>query len=355
MSKRSPSEPSLLAPLTSATSEFADALSPLSFAEDAVFSRVSQSDINEAGNETASDGATTEYHSFSDSDLEDDETAMTEEERKLEREVRAVEHQLVLEAAGIIVKKDSTGPPPRIQRRRATTAVQPKHRPAPAPPPAPTSTQRADLGELDRPTRVQEHLDDAYERYEAFKQQGSRLSMSSIDQPLPLPPASPGLGSGSFSLTPAHSHESLSDKERSKENVSSTSSSSYGSRISHFLGRSRTPVQERETRVMSTISAPITTTLGSPTRGDSPGFGLVRLRVDATARDADYKTSSRGQALWISLHWTDCQIVSGAGKRYVSCFYLVLLYDFIDTSARQSSSLLLRKVPMCGTCSSLLR
>jgi hypothetical protein len=261
---------------------------------------VSQSDINEAGNESASDSATTDYHSFSDSDSEDDETAVTEEERKLEREVRAVERQLVLEAAGIVVKKDSTGPPPRLQRRRTTGAVRPKHRPAPAPPPAPApapaSTQRADLGELDRPTRVQEHLDDAYERYEAFKQQSSRLSISSIDQLSPLPPASPILGSGSFSLAPAQSHESLSDKERSKENVSSTSASSYGSRISHFLGRSRTPIQERETRVMSTISAPImssssssgTVTLGSPTRGDSPGFGLVRLHVDATARNADY-------------------------------------------------------------------
>jgi actin cytoskeleton-regulatory complex protein PAN1 len=322
MSMRSPSEPSLLFPNSSATSE---STSTLSSAEDAVFSLASKSDIIEAENESASDSATTEYHSFSDSDMEDDETTMTEDERKLEREVRAVERQLVLEAAGIIVKKDSTGRPPRIQRRRTIAGVQPKHRPAPAPPPPPTSTQQADLGELDRHTGAQEHLDDAYERYEAFKQQSSRLSMSSIDQPLSLPPASPGPGSGSFSLTPAQSHESLSDKERSKENVSSTviSSSSYGSRISHFLGRSRTPMQERDTRLMPTISAPIissssssgTATLGSPTRGDSPGFGLVRLRVDATARNADYYTSSRGQALWISLHWTDSQIVSVAGKR----------------------------------------
>jgi hypothetical protein len=293
---RYPSESSSLVPSTSAKTEFSDALSPVSSAEDAVLSRVSQSDINEAENESVSDSATTEYHSFSDSDSEDDETAMTEEERKIEREVRAVERQLVLEAAGIIVKKDSTGPPPRLQRRRTIASGRPMHRPAPAPPPPPTSTQREDLDELDRPTRVQEHLDDAYERYEAFKQQSSRLSISSIDQLSPLPPASPSLGSGSFSLAPAQSHESLSDKERGSENVSGTSSSSYGSRISHFLGRSRTPIQERETRVMSTISAPImssssssgTVTLGSPTPGDSPGFGLVSLRVDATARNTDY-------------------------------------------------------------------
>jgi hypothetical protein len=296
MSVRYTSEPSPPVPNTSSTPEFSDAPSPLPSAEDAVFSRVSQSDINEAGNESASDSATTEYHSFSDSDSENDETAMTEEERKLEREVRAVERQLVLEAAGIIVKKDSTGPPRHLQRRRTIAPGRSMHRPAPAPPPPPTSTQRADLDELDRPTRAQEHLDDAYERYEAFKQQSSRLSISSIDQLSPLPPASPSLGSGTFSLAPARPRESLTDKERSTENLSGTSSSSYGSRISHFLGRSRTPMQERETRVMSTISAPImssssssgTVALGSPTRGDSPGFGLVRLRVEATARNADY-------------------------------------------------------------------
>lgn len=213
---------------------------------------------------------------------------MTEEERKLEREVRAVERQLVLEAAGIVVKKDTTGrPPPHLQRRRAIAAVRPKHRPAPAPPPtpstAPAPTQLSDLGELDRPMRVQEHLEDAYERYEAFKQHSSRLSISSIDQLSPLPPVSPSLNSGSFSLAQAQSRESLPDKEKGKENVNNTSSVSYGSRISHFLGRSRTPIQERETRVMPTISAPImstssssgTVTLSSPTRGDSPGFGTV--------------------------------------------------------------------------------
>lgn len=288
ISVQSPPEPSTLIPITGAASDFRDVLSTQPSVEGVAFSQTSPSDLNEAGNESASDSATTEYHSFSDSDSEEDETAMTEEERKLEREVRAVERQLVLEAAGIVVKKDTTGrPPPHVRRRRTIAAVRPKHRPAPAPPPtpstAPAPTQLPDLGELDRPTRVQEHLDDAYGRYEAFKQHSSRLSISSIDQLSPLPPVSPSLGSGSFSLAQAQSREILPDKEKSKENLNSTSSSSYGSRISHFLGRSRTPIQERETRVMPTISAPImstssssgTVTLSSPTQGDSPGFGMV--------------------------------------------------------------------------------
>ena len=292
ISVQSPSEPSLLIPNSGATSDFPDAPSADSSAEGIAFSRASLSEPNEAGNESASDSATTEYHSFSDSDSEDDETAMTEEERKLERDVRAVERQLVLEAAGIVVKKDTSGlSPPHVQRRRTVTTMRPKHRPAPAPPIAPIPTQQPDPGELDRSTRVQEHLDDAYERYEAFKQHSSRLSIASIDQLSPLPPVSPSLGSDSFSLSASQSRESLPDKEKGKENVNS--SSSYGSRISHFLARSRTPVQEKETRVMPTISAPImsassstgTLTLSSPTRGDSPGFGLVGGMFDVTARN----------------------------------------------------------------------
>jgi hypothetical protein len=294
ISVQSTSEPSPLIPNTGATSDFPDAPSAEESAEGMAFSRASLSEPNEAGNESASDSATTEYHSFSDSDSEDDETVMTEEERKLERDVRAVERQLVLEAAGIVVKKDTSGrPPPHVQRRRTVTTVRPKHRPAPAPPIAPIPTEQLDPGELDRPTRVQEHLDDAYERYEAFKQHSARLSIASIDQLSPLPPVSPSLGFSSFSLASSQSRESLPDKEKGKENVNSSSSSSYGSRISHFLARSRTPVQEKETRVMPTISAPImsassssgTLTLSSPTRGDSPGFGLVGGVFDATARN----------------------------------------------------------------------
>jgi len=96
----------------------------------AAFSRASPGHPTEAGYENASDSAASEYHSFSDSDAEDDEAAMTEEERKLEREMRAVERQLVLEAAGIVVKKDETRPRPRSHHTVAS--VRPKHRPAPA-------------------------------------------------------------------------------------------------------------------------------------------------------------------------------------------------------------------------------
>ncbi|KAI0294656.1 hypothetical protein B0F90DRAFT_1755296 [Multifurca ochricompacta] len=236
-------------------------------------------DMDEDENESVSDGAASEYQSFSDSDSEDDEAAMTEEERKLEREMRAAERQLVLEAAGIVVKQDTTRrPPPRIHRRRAVMAARPKHRPAPAPPTAPASSSH-ELG-LDNTLPSPQtftHIDDAYGRYEAFKQYASRLSISSAEQ---LPPPSPmGVSSGSLSLAPTRSREShYIERDKGKESVSA--STSYGSRITQLLGRSRTPVQDKEPRLMPTISAPILSTSSSgtgssvtPAREESPAFG----------------------------------------------------------------------------------
>jgi len=245
---------------------------------------MSQGDENDVEYENASNSTTSGYHSFSDSDSEDDEAALTEEEeRKLEREMRAAERQLVLEAAGIVVKKDTTRRP---------------HRPAPAPPTipstVPSSTQGLDIRELLPSTPAKAHLDDAYERYEAFKQQ--RLSITSIDQ---LPPASPvSPSSGPLPLNPAQSRESLPDKEKGKDNAST--SPSYGSRISQLLARSRTPVQEKETRVMPVISAPVTSTtssatgtLGATAREDSQGFGLVRGTLTLQRETANL-TGNRG-------------------------------------------------------------
>jgi actin cytoskeleton-regulatory complex protein PAN1 len=222
--------------------------------QSSLFPRGPQDETDEADHESASDGAASEYHSFSDSDLEDPEAAMTEEERRLEREMRAAERQLVLEAAGIVVKQDTTRrPPPRLLRRRSVTGVRPRRRPAPAPPIAHVPSNGPDLEKPQPPTPTQAHIDDAYERYEAFKQQAFRLSVSSIEQ--------------------------LPDKDKGKDSVNA--SVSYGSRITQLLARARTPVQEREARVVPTISAPIVSTSPSGNgtligaREDNPAFGLV--------------------------------------------------------------------------------
>jgi actin cytoskeleton-regulatory complex protein PAN1 len=216
----------------------------------------SPGETDDTDNDSASD-PTSDYHSFSDSDTEGDEPAMTEEERRLEHEMRAAERHLVLEAAGIVVKQDTTRrPPPRLQRRRSLTGVRPRHRPAPAPPSpiAPVPINWPDLDKPQPPTPTQAHIDDAYERYEAFKQHTFRLSVSSIEQ--------------------------LPDQDRGKDSVNP--SVSYGSRITQLLARARTPIQEREARVMPTISAPILNTSssgkgipGTSSREDNPAFGSV--------------------------------------------------------------------------------
>jgi hypothetical protein len=291
-------------------------------------------DNDETEHDVASSGHATEYHSFSDdsdSDLdsdsdsendedEDDDAAMTEEERQLERETRAAERQLVLEAAGIVVVAEPRPPPPlpppRIRRPSTPTpmpmapAERPKHRPAPAPP-TPTPSHH------DKPLPEIRTVDDAYERYEAFKQQASsRTSVSSIEQLL-HPPASP---------------VSTTSSERDRLSAVVSSASSYGSRISQLLARSRTPVQDRETRLVPTISAPILSTsssgasgmLGTPVREDGAVFGSVsRVAREGSVRSwfADAGCGrSRGRVWWISLRLRDCRIVSGVDRRCVCSF-----------------------------------
>ena len=238
-------------------------------------------DNDEPDLDVASSGHATEYHSFSDDsdsdsesesdsegdddeDEDDNDAAMTEEERKLERETRAAERQLVLEAAGIVVVAEPRPPPPlpppRIRRPSTPTPTpmapspeRPKHRPAPAPP---TPTLTSSFHDKPLPEIRTGTVDDAYERYEAFKheafkQQASRTSVSSIEQLL-QPPASPSRESQHWVMVPPHTPPS---------------SSSYGSRISQLLARSRTPIQERETRIMPTISAPILSASSSSTSG----------------------------------------------------------------------------------------
>lgn len=289
----SPSRPSSPFPSTGATTVPPEA-PPSPSAQSSLFSQGLQ-ETDEASNERASDGTDSEYHSFSDSDSEDDEATMTEEERRLEREMRAAERQLVLEAAGIVVKQDTTRrPPPRVQRRRTVTSVRPRHRPAPAPPIASAPSNGSDVDKPQPPTPTQAHIDDAYDRYEAFKQHTSRLSVSSIE----LPPPSPvSVSSSSLSLGQAQPRESYNDKDKGKESVNT--SVSYGSRITQLLARARTPVQEREARV---ISAPILSTsssskgtLGAITREDGPAFGSVCGPLTLQEIRADWNVWSRGQ------------------------------------------------------------
>lgn len=187
--------------------------------------------------DTSNEETATEYHSFSDSDTdsdsnsdseeEEDDAVMTEEERKLERETRAAERQLVLEAAGIVVvaaKRDEMRPPPplprSLQRRPRAHVAPPGDRPKRRPPPAlPTPTSPTPpSADINKPLPLPRTrpVDDAYERYEAFKQ---RASISSFEQLL-QPPASPAR------VISSPSRESHPDHERVRVRESGVGTSS---------------------------------------------------------------------------------------------------------------------------------
>lgn len=273
---------------------------------------------DEEDDDTESDS---EYHSFDDSDTDtnDAHAQEDEEKRKAEREARALERQRVLEAAGLIVKQDGRKPPPRPVRRKALLVTTPAktHRKPPAPPqtsgpssipqgqeedsdrrlsqisasselsgkdlppvPAPDSPHSPEAGE-DAGTR----LDDAYDRYEAFKASmadSNRWSMAStttdgLNAGGSGPSTVPSSPAPSLSLQPSRSHDTtLSAHSRTG---SDTTSRSYGSSLFHLLGRSRTPVDEAaERRTMPVISGPILNgDLTSPSRegANSPAFGSV--------------------------------------------------------------------------------
>lgn len=204
-----------------------------------------------------SDDSDSEYLSFDDSDEGDQET---EEEHHIEREARASERQRVLEAAGLIVRKDERRPPPKIPR---------KHRPPPAVPDRltiitePASDKDKELPSVPTPQNDVEstYVDDAYERYEAFKKnQLNRLSVASSFEMTPSPIVTSPTLSVALSMSKADSSEAkLSDK------------------LWDFLGRSKTPEERRTNLTISgPISGPILTREPSPAVSEnSAAFGAV--------------------------------------------------------------------------------
>ena len=196
--------------------------------------------------------------SFDDSDEEDKET---EEQRHTEREARASERERVLQAAGLIVRKDGRRPPPKIPR---------KHRPPPIVPERltivtqPATDKDKELPSVPASQDYAEsvmYVNDAYERYEAFKQsQLNRLSVASSFETTPSPTVTSPTLSVAVSMSKADSSEGrFSDKLRD------------------FLGRSKTPEERRANLTISgPISGPIITREPSPVASESSAaFGAV--------------------------------------------------------------------------------
>ncbi|KAI5118090.1 hypothetical protein M0805_007740 [Coniferiporia weirii] len=208
--------------------------------------------------EGSSDGE--EYHSFESSESESEsgdsgKRAAHAEEDRGEHEARELERQRVLEAAGLLVKKDDADdlPPPRPARRRS---VRRRRTPPETPNRVSIASTSSDRDLSSRPTSVL-HIDDAFERYETYRHSKNyRLSMSSYD----TGPPSPGLPP-SLSATP--SKEGAEARPHTHSN------------IFNFLTRTKTPVHEPD-RPRLQISAPILGTDGntdSPSRAGSPAFG----------------------------------------------------------------------------------
>lgn len=199
--------------------------------------------------DTDDDDESSEWLSFdedSDDELEQDQT---EEQRLTEKKDRERERQRVLEAAGLIVQRDGNAP----TRKKS---VRPS-RPAPAAP----NRELPPLPQEDAPPpETPIHLDDAFERYQNFRQVvGNRLSIASVESSVPSNNDGPNSPPGHFRST---------SKEENR--------SSYSS-LFNFLGR-RTPAADSDKRSHLNglvISGPILNTPPTPSRESSPAFGSV--------------------------------------------------------------------------------
>lgn len=217
-------------------------------------------DLDDSSDE---DSSNEEYLSFeSDSDVDSvGSDKQTEEDKRKEHEARELERQRVLEAAGILVKKVDDNEPP--VRRRSVR----KRRPPPETPnrlSVASASSEKDLPPT--PNSLVDHalqIDDAFERYEAYRQSKNyRLSMSSIDT---TGPPSPG-------VPPSLSTTASKDGGELR--------SSHSTIFNFFTGgRSKTPNSEQDKPRLQ-ISSPIIKNGNSTDLSgneESAAFGTVCL------------------------------------------------------------------------------
>lgn len=231
-----------------------------------------------------------EYHSFESSDEDDSGYEPTggrrsEDERRAETEARELERLRVLEAAGLLVpgsmNGDSSHPtsssqPTALIRRRSTNTKRRRRRTPPETPnrlsiislpPLHTQSNSHSRSESEKelPTTPKSllQIDDAFDRYEQYRQQQNyRLSVSSFDTG---PPSPNSLGFGfppTLSLTSSHdtrdgrdAADGTNTSGQAQGSSSNSESKSYSS-IFNFLSRSKTHLSEPEKPKLQ-ISGPI--------------------------------------------------------------------------------------------------
>jgi actin cytoskeleton-regulatory complex protein PAN1 len=234
------------------------------------------------------DSSDNDYNSFSDSD---DETQQTDAQRQEERRERELERQKVLEAAGLIVKQTTDARPPRPPARTKPTRKSSSGKTAV--PAAEDSSSAPRVLDTERelpllpppsPPNQTRNLDDAFERYEAFKlQEGNSSAQESTNRQSYISNAS----TYASTVPPSSPRQPISPSIHSVTLPSSASVNSTESKISsllHFLGgRTRTPGEGSLTTERKVISGPISAP--SPSRENSPAFGSVRyLRASIPSR-----------------------------------------------------------------------
>ncbi|KAI9069473.1 hypothetical protein FKP32DRAFT_1617176 [Trametes sanguinea] len=260
----------------------------------------------------------TASESESETDESEEEEQQSEEARREERQARAAERQRVLEAAGLIIKKEAQ-PPPRPVRARSHR----RRRPAPAVPerspqiPSSPSKDLPPVPESDS-ANTSLRLDDAFERYEAYRQNHlalNRLSVASVESATST--TSPQ--SSTFSLTPVPSEGGESRTH---------------SFLSFFGHRSRTPVNDGEARVMPVISAPILQRESSPasSEGDAAFGSSWASLVDKSALEDIPTAERRRQEAIYELIVTEAAYVRDL-QLIVEHFY-ANVYNLLDEKAR---------------------
>jgi hypothetical protein len=205
---------------------------------------------NRSQSEEVNADESSDYYSLSSEESDESDSDEIAGGRRIREEK---ERELVLQAAGLIVTQEAEQPP-ELARSRSIR----RRRPPPSAPQrafAVTTTTTKDLPPVPEPDPVDSviRLDDAFDRYEAFRlARGNvnRISVASFDSG----PPSPGL-----SVSPSLSRDSESRSH---------------STLLNFLGR-KSPTTDPDRRGIPHISAPIMINPTSPSRENSPAFGSV--------------------------------------------------------------------------------
>lgn len=238
------------------------------------------------GDKPESNWNTTEASSGSDDSSEDEfmtssdseeETPQTDAERQEERRQRELERQRVLEAAGLIVKQSTEKRPPRppARTRSARRSASTRAELVPTNNAQESKTRRErDLPSIPAsPPNDTRNLDDAFERYEAFKKQEGNANAEELAKRHSVISNASTYAS---TVPPSSPRQPISPGPNSATLPSSASVHSTESKISsllHFLGgRTRTPGEGSSAPTeRKVISGPIS--LPSPSRENSPAFG----------------------------------------------------------------------------------